>query len=280
MFEFAPPFDAPSRYLYLPDVRIHYRVIGEGAPLILLHGLGSSGADWYPLVRGLAAYFRLVLVDLRGFGSSSLARSKDYSVASMATDVRQLMKALDISSAHVVGLSLGGCVALQLAATTPNQIDHLVLVNTFAKLRWGKDASLSRKIKRLWAARNIDTLATFVANEHFKDPQLRALAKDRLRHNDLGVLHRTMWAITRFNLLPQLPAITSPTLILIGDRDRTVPRQCAEELLQAIPHAQLQVIADAGHALPYDQPQAFLEGLLTFLPLPNSVPSPPHLNPG
>ncbi|NOZ71485.1 MAG: alpha/beta hydrolase [Chloroflexi bacterium] len=280
MIEFTPPFDAPSRYLYLPDVRIHYRAIGEGAPLILLHGLGSSGADWYPLVRGLAEYFRLVLVDLRGFGSSSLARSKDYSVASMATDVRQLMKALDMSSAHVVGLSLGGCVALQLAATTPNQVDHLVLVNTFAKLRWGKDASLSRKIKRLWAARNIDTLASFVANEHFKDPQLRALAKERLRHNDLGVLHRTMWAITRFNLLPQLPAITSPTLILIGDRDRTVPRQCAEELLQAIPHAQLQVIPDAGHALPYDQPQAFLEALLTFLPLPKSVPSPPHLNPG
>jgi 3-oxoadipate enol-lactonase len=234
--------------------------------LILLHGLGSSGADWYPLVPGLAEHFQLVLVDLRGFGSSSLARNKDYSIASMAHDVAQLRASLKMDTTHVVGLSLGGCVALQLAVMAAAQVDHLVLVNTFAKLRQGKGAAVGSKLKRLWAARNVDTLAAFVAAEHFSDPELRALARERLRHNDLGVLHRTMLAIMRFNLLPQLGAITSPTLLLIGDRDHTVPRQCAEDLQRGIPQAQLRVIPHAGHALPYDQPQAFLAALLAFLP--------------
>lgn len=259
------PAGADSQYLHLADVRIHYRMWGEGPLLLLLHGLGSSGADWLPVVADLQAHFRLLLMDLRGFGSSSLARSRDYSIAAMANDVIALLEHCGHAPAHVVGLSLGGCVALQLAILAPHMIDHLVLVNTFAKLQAGGWRSFLPKLRRLWAARDIDTLAAFVAREHFTDPELQALAYSRLRQNDLGVLHRTMWAIARLNLLPALPHITHPTLLLIGDRDRTVPPVCARDLQAGIPHARTQIIADAGHALPYDQPDAFSSALLSFL---------------
>ncbi len=257
------PPEAVSRYLYLPDVRIHYRLFGSGPLVVLLHGLGSSGADWYAVIHDLQNDFRLLLIDLRGFGSSSLARSGDYRIARMADDVVQLFNHTGLQSAHVVGLSLGGCVALQLAISAPQLVDHLVLVNTFARMRTA--GSLMSKLKRFWAARSIDTLAAFVAGQHFHDPATRAVAEERLRQNDLGVIHRAMWAIMRFNVLPQLPRIQQPTLLLIGDRDHTVPQSCVRDLQTGIPHARTQVIADAGHALPYDQPDAFIEALRTFL---------------
>jgi len=77
-----------------------------------------------------------------------------------------------------------------------------------------------------------------------------------------------MIAILRFNLLDQLDRIQSPTLVLAGDRDKTVPRRCAYEMTTRIPNARFRMIGDAGHALPYDQPEAFLTSTLDFLSRP------------
>lgn len=264
MFELPIPSDATSHYLTLPDVRIHYWLLGSGPPVILLHGLGLGGADWFPVAQGLAQHYQLALIDLRGFGSSSLSRRRDYRIASMAADCMQVIAQWGKGPVHVVGLSLGGCVALQMALAAPQLVDSLVLVNTFARMRFGLRTSPWRKIARLWAARNIATLADFVAHEHFHDPALQSLASERLRHNDLHVLHRTMWEIARFNVLPHLRRIHHPTLLLLGARDNTVPRQCTTDLQAGIPHAQVRLIDDAGHALPFDQPEAFVEAVLAF----------------
>lgn len=253
----------PSRYLQLPDVRIHYRVLGEGASVVLLHGLGSSGSDWFPVTSYLAPYYRLVLIDLRGHGHSSLPRS-GYSIAAMSRDVLAVLAAEGIEGAALVGLSLGGCVALQTAAAAPGQVRGLVLVNTFAKLRhagmrWGRLVRLRR------ALGDADGLARLVAASLFTDPEVQALVFERMRRNDVGAIRRTMLAVARFDLRDQLGKVTAPTLVLTGDRDRTVPALCADDLLAGLPAARLQVISDAGHALPYDQPEAFVDAVCDFL---------------
>lgn len=261
-----PPFTLhppPSHYLHLPGVRIHYWLLGAGPPLVLLHGLGSSACDWFPVAPALAAHFRLLLIDLRGHGQSSLADS-GYGVDRMATDVCQVMDSVGIARAHLLGLSLGGCVALQLACTAAQRLDHLILVNTFARLR--HNGRLRQRLARLRRALGAgDALARLVAASLFADPDIQAFAYERLRRNDIGVLRRIMLALARFDLRRQLPAVSVPTLVLIGDRDNTVPRRCAGDLLAGLPHARLHVIPDAGHALPYDQPDAFVQAVIPFL---------------
>ncbi|RME80396.1 MAG: alpha/beta fold hydrolase [Caldilineae bacterium] len=255
-----------SYYLRRPDVRIHYRRLGAGPPLLLLHGLGSCADDWFPVAPGLAAAFELILVDVRGHGHSSLASSRDYAIARMAEDVLAVMDALDIGRAHVLGLSLGGCVALQLAVSYPRRVDRLVLVNTFARLRNSGLATLRHRLSRLYAcARDMDVLAEFVAASLFDDPEIRAFAAERLRRNDRGCIVRTMLAIARFNLLPHLQRVHHPALVLVGARDRTVPRECAWDMMARLPRAWLRVIPDAGHALPFDQPERFYDAVSRFL---------------
>ena len=103
--------------------------------MVLLHGLSSSGADWFPITPGLASQYRLLLLDMRGHGQSSLAADGDYSIRHMAADVGAVLDYFCIEQAHVLGLSLGGCVALQFAVDNPDRTRRLVLVNTFARLR-------------------------------------------------------------------------------------------------------------------------------------------------
>lgn len=253
----------PSRYLQRPDVRIHYRLVGEGPPVVLLHGLGSGGNDWFPITPFLAPDYRLLLIDLRGHGHSSLPRDS-YSIAAMASDVLAVLDAEEIERAALVGLSLGGCVALQTAIQSPQRVSRLVLVNTFAKLRhsgigWSRVARLRR------ALGDVDGLARLVAASLFDDPELQALVFERMRHNDAGAIRRTMWAIARFDVRRRLGQVTAPALALVGDRDNTVPRPCAGDLMAGLPAARLQIIPDAGHALPYDQPEAFVAATRVFL---------------
>ena len=87
--------------------------------LVLLHGMGSCAMDWFPVSPALAGQYTLLLVDLRGHGQSSLPARHDFHVASMAADVQGVLDAENASAAHVLGLSLGGCVALQLACDAP-----------------------------------------------------------------------------------------------------------------------------------------------------------------
>jgi len=240
--------------------------MGTGPPLVLLHGLSSSSADWLPIAPLLAEQYQLLMVDMRGHGQSSLATDGDYTVARMAADLAVVLDVFEIPQAHLLGLSLGGCVALQFAVDNPDRVKRLVLVNTFARLRGAGTGSLRRRLTRVYAAtRDMDRLALYVATSLFDDPEYQQMTYQRMRHNDLGAIRRTMIAILRFNILRQIHRIQSPALVMVGDRDKTVPHRCAIDLMARLPSAQMRVIADAGHALPYDQPQAFLATAIDFL---------------
>jgi len=262
-----PPFSLlspPSSFLQLPDVRIHFRVVGEGPPILLLHGLASSGIDWFPIAPALASRHRLLLMDLRGHGHSSLPQANGYGMEAMAGDAWRLLEALAVDKPHVIGLSLGGCVALQMVCQRPAALDRLVLVNTFAHLR--SNGLLASRVLRLRRSLgDIDGLAHVVATSLFNDPAVQAFAAERLRRNDMGAIRRTMAVLALFDVRRRLSRIPNPVLVLAGDRDRTVPSYCTEELAGGLPQARLHIIADAGHALPYDQPDAFVAAVRSFL---------------
>lgn len=261
--------DLPSYHIQTPGARIHARSLGEGAPLVLLHGLSSSSTDWLPIAPGLATNYRLLLLDMRGHGQSSLATEGGYTISRMAADVAVVLDAFEIERAHLLGLSLGGCVAIQFAVDYPDRVQRMVLVNTFARLRGAGVGSLRRRLTRVSAAlRDMDRLAQYVATSLFDDPEYQRITYERMRRNDLGAIRRTMLTLLRFNLLDQLHRVRSPTLVLVGDRDKTVPFRCATEIMARLPSARMRVIPDAGHALPYDQPATFIDAVLDFLARP------------
>lgn len=253
----------------LPDLDLYYETSGAGAPLVLLHGLGSSSADWALQMPAFAARYQVITVDLRGHGRS-LDGAWRYTINQMAEDVAALLAQLELPAAHVVGLSLGGCTAQPLAARHPGQVRSLVLCNTFARLRPDGLRGAGRLLRRMWlfGTAPMPVVARYVAVGLFPKPEqadIRAEAVARLGRNRKRPYLAAMRAVAAFDSRALLGSIRCPTLVLAGDRDTTVPRAAVQALARGIPSARLTFIADSGHATPYDQPEEFNRRVLEFL---------------
>jgi pimeloyl-ACP methyl ester carboxylesterase len=250
--------------------RLHYESAGHGLGVILLlHGLGSSSADWELQILALSEHHRVLTVDLPGHGRSPRPRGA-WTVEDMAAQVAALLAALDEPPANVVGLSLGGCVALALALDHPEYVRSLVLANTFARLRPAGLRGAGRMAARLGLLLTapMPRVAAYVARGLFPRPEQQPLydeAVARLGRNPRGSYLAAIRAIGRFNASHRLAAIRCPTLVVVGDRDQTVPRAAALALHRGIPGAEFRLITDSGHATPYDQAAAFNEAVLSFL---------------
>jgi pimeloyl-ACP methyl ester carboxylesterase len=134
--------------------RIHYDIAGQGEPVLLIHGLGSSGADWAMQLLALTPHYRVVVPDLRGSGRSGKPRGP-YHVRDFARDLWSLLKQLEIARAHLVGFSLGGAVALEMALERPQGADRLVMINALPNYHdtWRKwaETRLQTGLVRTWS---------------------------------------------------------------------------------------------------------------------------------
>jgi 3-oxoadipate enol-lactonase len=254
-------------------VDLHFTVFGTrpGPPLVLLHGLASSGADWELQVPAFTAIARVIAPDLRGHGHSPMGLGRP-SVAAMAADVAALLARLGEPPAHVVGLSLGGCVAQMLALGHPERVRSLVLVNTFGRLPVAGAGGLRRFAQRGWLLLTapMPAVAAHVAQGLFPRPEqapARAVAVARLGTMPRRAYLTALRAIAGFNSLSsgRLAGLRCPVLVVCGDRDQTVPRRAVDALCAALPTAELAVVADSGHATPIDQPEAFNRLVLDFV---------------
>lgn len=253
------------------DVTLHYQAHGpaDAIPIVLLHGLGSSAADWAFQVPALARRYRVLAPDLRGHGRSPRLRGR-VTVDAMARDVAALLAALDAPPAHVVGLSLGGCVAQALALDQPARVRSLVLVNTFARPASAGPRSTLRLVTRLGllTCAPMRTVAAHVARGLFPRADQRELylaAVASLSSNPRGTYFASLRALAGFDVRRRLRALRCPTLVIAGDRDRTVPLAAKRLLHGSIADAELLVVGDSGHATPYDQAERFNAALLAYL---------------
>lgn len=249
------------------EVELHYEITGMGEPAVLLHGLGSSAADWAPQIAELARSYRVIAVDLRGHGKSDKPRGR-YSIARFAADVAGVMECLGVCEAHVCGISLGGMVAFQLA------VDHPSLVRTLAIINSGP-AFPGRTLKgwlalqtRLWIMRlkGLPALGPVIAGRLFPRPEQAPLRNAFVEHfaaNDRAAYEATLRAIGRFDVSDRVGRIACPILVLSGDRDYT-PVSAKEAYMPKLRDARLVVIPDSGHASPIDQPAAVNEALIGF----------------
>lgn len=249
-------------------VELYYEVHGSGPSLLLIHGLGSSTRDWERQIPVFAERFRVVAFDCRGHGRSAKPTGR-YSVPLFAADTAALIGALKIAPTHVVGHSMGGMIALQLALDAPQLIDRLVLVNTgpdltldTIKLRW--TFLLRRLVVRFLGMRQMGKM---IAKHNFPRPDQQALRQrliDRWAENDKRAYLASLRAIVGWSVAERIGAIERPVLIITGDADYTsvaYKRAYAERMR----NARLRVIADSRHLTPQDQPEAFNRCVMEFL---------------
>jgi len=253
------------------EMTLHYdeRGDGDGVPIVLLHGLGSSSADWAFQLPALAMRHRVLAVDLRAHGRSSRPRGR-LTVEAMADDVAALLTALGVPPAHLVGLSLGGCVALTLALDHPERVRSLTLVNAFARLTPAGPRGVLRMLTRLalLACAPMRVVAAHVARGLFPRPDQQALylaAVASIGSNPRATYVSAIRALLGFDVRRRLAAVRCPTLVVAGDRDTTVALAAKTRLQRGIAGAELLVVLDSGHATPCDQAERFNAALLAFV---------------
>ena len=248
-------------------LRFHFKESGAGDALLFLHGLGSCGQDWLLQTPSFCSRFRVIAPDLHGQTDKPRKR---VSITQMTADVACLLDELGVKRTHIVGLSMGGCVAQQLALDDPARVRSLTLVNTFARFDSGAPGNALPLALRMGVlgVLGLPAQARFVAARMFPKPeqaQLRILAAERIASNDLATYTRLILAIRAFDVTHRLREIACPTLVIAGDRDSTVPLRAKQFLAQHIRGARFEMIADSGHATPIDQPEVFNRLVLDFV---------------
>lgn len=227
---------------------------GEGPPVILLHGLSGSSRWWKRNAPALSARHRVVAPDVIGFGRTRCP-GRMPSIAELADVLAGWMEEAGIGRAHVVGHSMGGQLAVHLAARHPERVERLVLVDS---------AGIPRP--RPLAPRALAQFALGLAPpRRWGDPVfLPVIAGDALVAGPRVIL-QAVGRILRDDVRPLLSRVEAPTLIVWGEHDRVIPLEHGEELRTEIPGARLLVLRDAAHNPMVDRPEAFNTAVLDFL---------------
>ena len=254
-------------YADLSGVRLHYEEAGEGPPLVLLHGIGASRRDWDFNVPAFARAYRVITPDLRGFGLSE--KSGNYGVATFASDVWELLERLGIDRFDLIGHSMGGAVALQMAADQPQRIARLVAADTLPSFQantFGKRILFAYRYLMMGVF-GPQRLAGAVAAKLFPLPEQQALRERATAGglaNDRTVYLETLNQLLGWNVLQQLHKLVMPVLVLAAEHDY-FPVADAEAFVEALPQGQLKVFAGMHHAVPLEAPDEFNTAVLSFL---------------
>ena len=236
---------------------------------MFLHGLGSCADDWTWQIPAFEREHRLLLVDLPGHYRSPLPAGA-LSIDAMADAVAALLARLGEPPAHVVGLSLGGCVGLALALRAPERVRSLTVVNAFARLRPATPVGVLRFAVRvaLLATAPMSSVAALVARGLFPRPEHAALYAAAAR--SLGRTSRRAYvaglrALLGFDVRAALARVRCATLVVAGADDATVGLELKETLARGIPGSRWVIVPGSGHATNADQPAAFNATLREFL---------------
>lgn len=230
------------------DGEVMYMEAGEGAPVLLIHGLSGSWRWWARNVDALASHFRVLALDLTGFGGNRGA--SPFVLHRAATQLREWMDRLEIPRAHVVGHSMGGLIAAEFASDHPERLQRLVLVSAAAlPLSYGYGVH-ARGLMGIVRTTPFDFL--------------RLLAEDALRAGPATLYSATRQLLTA-DIRVKLGNIHAETLVVWGERDPLVPVAVGRELERLLPRVRLALIPGAGHIPMWERAREFDHLVVPFL---------------
>jgi 3-oxoadipate enol-lactonase len=255
---------------------LYYELHGEGPPLVLVMGIGYDSSLWtLAQVPVLSTQFQVILVDNRDAGRSSKA-GQPYKIADMADDLAGLLDALGIQRSHLLGLSMGGMIAVEFALRHGDRLDRLVLAGTGAAP--GRSAVDPIQVWS-WVKAN-DATGEVFGGQQFVSLFSTAFLRNHEAVRDTAELlasnpypmspeayGRQADAYRQFDALDRLAAIKAPTLVVVGEQDLLTPPWIAREVAEAIPGARFEVIRGDGssHVVPIECPDEFNRLVLKFL---------------
>lgn len=249
--------------IIIGDALIHYEVHGEGRPLLMLHGWGGSIRAWAPTVQAVANLgVQVHAFDLPGFGLSPVP-PQPWTVGSYAAMLAEYCGRKGISRAAVIGHSFGGRCGIVLAADHPQTVGRLVLVNSAGvRTEPGQGTQLLGRLGGLLKPlKDVPGLGGLYQKAR-RQVYRQIGAEDYL---DAGPLRETFVKVIEEDLRPYAARITCPTLLIWGAEDDQTPVWEGETLREAIPNAQMTVLAEAGHFSYVDQPEGFLTAVKDFI---------------
>ena len=262
-------------YATVNGIRIHYETYGAGDPLLLINGLSIPAVGWILQVRDISPHYRVITFDNRGVGETGVAAGESYPTSQMADDAAGLLDHLGVKRAHVLGTSMGGTIAQELAIRHSKRVRSLVLGCTWVKadarflhvieswMRLAHRVTVEERFRDVvypWAF----SPALFAQPGALDEILKRMVAypfqtePEGLERQARGLL---AWNGTR---VKDLRKIKVPTLVLVGRDDILTPPAYSRELARLIPKARLKILP-GGHGFAAEQAEAFNRALLAFL---------------
>jgi len=251
---------------------LHYSQSGSGAPLVILHGLFGSSKNWQSLAKQFAESFTVYNVDLRNHGSSFHNAEMNYVV--MADDVSRLLEQLGIQSCHLIGHSMGGKVAMTLAASQPGLIARMIVAD-IAPVTYSRnynsliDPIMAISLADINSRSEVDrALAPGIT-----DPMLRGFLLQNLHREGDNWRWRVNWTSIKqymtelfgFPLAPDDWHINVPTLFMRGENSDYVDADGVAMIESHFSQAEIETLPEAGHWLHADKPQVFMQSAMAYL---------------
>lgn len=274
-------------YAKVGDLTIHYRMAGGGPPVVLIHGLGASTGWWRENISSLASFYRLFLVDLPGHGLSDKRRIR-YSLDWGSQFLCAFMAAVGLDKATLVGHSMGGTLALNLALHFPQRVKQLVLVDSAGlggEVMWLLRLLTVPLLGEMLSAPTRMSMKVLMSRLFCRPSQAPSGFLEEMCHERRAAgVKRAVLAMLRVGadlwgqrpdviLLERLTQVRVPTLIVWGADDRIVPAVHAHTAHQLIPDSKLHVIPGCGHCPQLEKPGEFNRIILDFLASASAHPA-------
>jgi pimeloyl-ACP methyl ester carboxylesterase len=254
----------------LNGININYEVAGQGEPLVMIMGFAINRSGSMPQVPFLKKYYRVITFDNRGVGKSDKPQGP-YSTKMMADDTVRLMDLLGIEKAHIIGASMGGMIAQELAINYPQRVMKLVLACTYA--RQDKTSGDTQELaKLLQPTPTPEKMASAMIGLAFNKPLYRftfgLIARIQTKFmgasGRVGIVGQSE-ACRKHNTLERLPSITAPTLVIVGTKDRIINPISSEVIASKIPNAKLVKVEGGSHTFSLEMKDVFNREVLNFL---------------
>jgi len=254
------------------DTDIYYEEKGEGEPLLAIMGLAADSTAWLLQVPEWSKHFRTITFDNRDVGRSAYVDG-EYAITDMAADAIALADELGLETFHLVGVSMGGMIAQELALAAPARVRTLTLAMT-----WGGHGHWGRVRGRLMANAALRTpqeehveqlMHSSLSEELFEDPErvayFRKLAIENPHPQSVEAFARQAQAIGRHEARERLGRLAVPVHVIGAEHDMMVPVWKSRELAELVPHARLTVLAGGSHAANLEKADEFNRAVLAFL---------------
>jgi pimeloyl-ACP methyl ester carboxylesterase len=252
----------------LNGININYQVDGQGEPLVMIMGFTAGRSGWMAQIPFFKKYYRVITFDNRGAGKSDKPPGP-YSTRMMADDTVRLMDLLGIGKAHIMGVSMGGMIAQELAINYPQRVMKLVLACTYACQDETSGDSLEQaEFLQLTPEKKVSAMVGLAFNKPLYRFVFSLLSRVQTRFmgasGRVGIAGQSE-ACRKHNTLERLPLITAPTLVIVGTGDRIIKPISSEVIAGKIPNAKLVKVEGGSHYFSFEMKSVFNREVLSFL---------------